>query len=36
MDEKIPSKLWMKNLDEKSYIQLMDEKLYTWMNPISS
>jgi hypothetical protein len=26
----------MKALDEKSYIQIMDENLYTWMNLISS
>jgi hypothetical protein len=26
----------MKTLDEKSYIQIMDENPSTWMNPISS
>jgi hypothetical protein len=46
MDEKLFIQFWMnflnikikemKTLDEKSYIQFMDENLYTWMNPISS
>jgi hypothetical protein len=26
----------MKTLDEESYIQIMDENFYIWMNPTSS
>jgi hypothetical protein len=41
MDEKFSSKCLIEKIyiyknDEKSYIQIMDENPYTWMNPTSS